>query len=79
MLRGVLALMPRYHFHIADGRPYRDEDGSELPSDDVAWREAKRMARDIEDALQPGERWQLEVRDGRDLIFGLAINSIRYR
>jgi hypothetical protein len=37
------------------------------------------MARDIEDALQPGERWQLEVRDGRDLVFGLVINSTRYR
>jgi hypothetical protein len=47
--------MPRYFFDMTDGKPYRDGIGQELEDDRAAWREALRVARDIEDLLAPVE------------------------
>jgi uncharacterized protein DUF6894 len=63
--------VPRYHFDMADGRPYCEEEGIDLADDPTAWREAKRLTRDIEGALEPGESWHLEVRDETDIVFRL--------
>lgn len=60
--------MPRYFFHLQGTRPYRDDGGVDLPGDAVAWAEAKKYARDIEDSLEPGDTWHLEVRrEGRPI------------
>jgi hypothetical protein len=54
-------IMPRYFFHIEGDRPYHDEFGDELSHHEAAWREALRLARDIEDGLVPGRNWRLVV------------------
>jgi len=55
--------MPRYFFHISNGKPYKDEMGEELRDAAEAWFAAKRLARDIEDTLEPNGRWNVEVTD----------------
>lgn len=67
--------MPRYFFHISNGRPHEDELGEELPHDRAAWKEAMRRAREIEDVLAPGGTWRLEVRSGEDAVFRLEVKS----
>lgn len=68
--------MPRYFFHINNGKPFTDESGEELPGAKEAWLEAKRLTRDIEDTLEPGARWEVEVTDteGRPL-FSIEITG----
>ncbi|SFL01877.1 DUF6894 family protein [Methylorubrum salsuginis] len=64
--------MPRYHFHIHDGRSIIDTDGIELA--DVA--QARRMAvrltgqffEDEADLVSLGEEWRMEVTDAQGLI-----------
>jgi Domain of unknown function (DUF6894) len=70
--------MPRYYFHLDGTRPYCDEDGTELPDDQAAWREAKRFARDIEGHLQPGEDWRLHVLKDSRLLYLLVVSSSRF-
>jgi hypothetical protein len=67
--------MPKYFFHIEGSRPYRDKFGEELPNDRMAWREAMRLARDIEDTLEPGQNWRLIVVDGQAVIYVIAITT----
>lgn len=68
--------MPRYYFDIENGRPHRDEVGEDLPDDAAAWRSAVRLAREIEDVLDPGGTWNLEVRHHTPL-FRIEVKSAR--
>ena len=53
--------MPRFHFHLIDGERMLDSVGRQLPSQDEARKEAKRMAK-CHAALR--ERWHyVEVTD----------------
>lgn len=65
--------MPRYFFHLQGTRPYQDDGGVDLSDDARAWVEAKRFVRDIEDSLQPGDTWHLEVRREDCPIYSLKI------
>jgi hypothetical protein len=56
-------------------RPYHDDGGVELADDAAAWKEAKRVARDIESSLEPGDNWHLEVRRADCPIYSLTICS----
>ena len=64
--------MPRYHFHIHDGRAVRDEDGIELADAQVARRDAIRLAGQVLDdeafRLPLGEDWMMEVTDETGLV-----------
>ena len=71
--------MSRYFFHISGADPFQDLEGMDLPDDKAAWREAKRLVRDIENNLEPGEEWQLEVLDGGGPVFVLSLKSDRRR
>jgi hypothetical protein len=65
--------MPRYFFHLQGTRPYQDDGDVDLTDDAAAWAEAKRFARDIENSLEVGDSWHLEVcREGRP-IYSLKI------
>lgn len=61
--------MPRYFFHVHDGREYPDHDGTELPDLQAARVEAAKLAgRLMSDA--PAEfwnagEWTVEVKDDR--------------
>ncbi|MDP4023460.1 hypothetical protein Q8W71_12550 [Methylobacterium sp. NEAU 140] len=61
--------MPRYFFHVHDGRSALDSDGTELPDRESACVEAIRLAgsllRDDAAHLALGEAWRLEVADER--------------
>ena len=61
--------MPRYFFHIVDGRNVRDEEGTELPSIYVAQAEAIRLSgevlRDMGVRFWDVTEWRLEVEDER--------------
>jgi hypothetical protein len=69
--------MPTYYFHIDGPRPYADLTGAILPDDESAWEQARRTVRDIEDHLQPGEEWRLEVAHGSRAVFLLTVSSRR--
>ena len=71
--------MARYFFHISSQEPYHDADGLELPNDGAAWLEAKKLVRDIETSLAPGQDWQLDVVDGVGSVFILSLKSQRVR
>jgi hypothetical protein len=51
--------MSRYFFHISGADPFHDLEGMDLPDDQAAWCEAKRLVRDIESNLAPGQDWPL--------------------
>ncbi|MET4518156.1 hypothetical protein ABIB81_007509 [Bradyrhizobium sp. I1.7.5] len=67
--------MSRYFFSIANGHPFEDNEGTELPDDTAAWREAVLTVRDIESALIPGGCWALEVRRDGEIIFRIDIQA----
>lgn len=69
--------MPRYYFHLDGSHPFSDDEGTELLNDEAAWTEAKRLARDIESNLEPGEKWRLEVRKDHQPLYRLMICSER--
>ena len=48
-----------------------------LPNDQAAWQERRRMVRDIEDHLQLGEEWRLEVAEDGRSVFLLTVSSRR--
>jgi hypothetical protein len=52
-----------------------DPSGTTLPDDQTAWREARRFVRDIEDYLQPGENWRLEVMKDDKALFSVTLSS----
>ncbi|WP_342153626.1 DUF6894 family protein [Methylorubrum sp. SB2] len=64
--------MPRYHFHIHDGRTIIDTDGLELADAAQARRMAIRISgqyfEDEADLIALGEEWRMEVTDARGLI-----------
>ncbi len=64
--------MPRFHFHIFDGRDRRDNDGTELSGFQEARLEAIRCAGEIlkDDAhrIALGEDWYMDVTDEVGLI-----------
>ena len=65
--------MPRYYFHVYDGQPSPDLEGTECADMYVAQAEAVRMAgeimRDLGAKFWDGSDWRLEVTDaeGRKL------------
>jgi hypothetical protein len=59
--------MPRYFFHVIDGRSIIDRDGTEFPNLRHARAEAIRLAgailRDEGDTFWDGTEWQMNVTD----------------
>lgn len=72
-------MLRNYRFHISGPDPFRDEQGTNLPSSDAAWTEALRFARDIEGLLKPGETWELEVSEDGTRVFQLVVSSTDFR
>jgi hypothetical protein len=64
--------MPRYHFHVQDGRDHPDTDGMELPDIIAARGEAiaGEMLRDLNGRLPVGSPWRMDVTDdaGRSVL-----------
>jgi hypothetical protein len=60
-------MMARYFFNIHGAHESPDEEGEELPDNEVAWKEATIIAgelfRNIDGELRPGQEWALEVAD----------------
>jgi hypothetical protein len=71
--------MSRYFFRISNGRPHDDDVGEELRDDRQAWLSAKRLVRDIEDTLEPGGKWVVEVRDANGPLYQISIDGRRLR
>jgi len=71
--------MSRYFFQITNGKPYEDATGEELRDDREAWLSAKRLARDIEDTLEPDGKWILEVRDAKGPLYMISIAGRKLR
>lgn len=71
--------MPRYFFKITNGRPHIDNEGEELRDEHDAWLATKRLARDIEDSLEPDGHWKVEVRDADGPIYAITIASEKLR
>ena len=67
--------MPRYFFQITNGKPHNDETGEELRDDRAAWLATKRLARDIDDTLEPDGNWNVEVRDGEGPVYSIKISA----
>jgi hypothetical protein len=64
--------MPRYYFHIHDGRSIIDKDGMVLADTSEARRKAIRISGQYfdndADVVSLGEEWRMEVTDERGLI-----------
>jgi hypothetical protein len=71
--------MPQYFFSISNGKPYRSETGEELRDDTHAWKEATRLVRDIESALDPDGRWDLNVSDAAGPVYSINIKARKHR
>ena len=65
--------MPRYFFKITNGKPHIDDEGEELRDESDAWDATKRLARDIEDTLEPNGKWEVEVRDAAGPLYAITI------
>jgi uncharacterized protein DUF6894 len=65
--------MPRYFFHVYDGRTSLDDEGTELPDVYTAQTEAIRMSgeilRDMGAKFWDGTEWRMEVAGERSQIF----------
>lgn len=75
--------MPRYYFHVIDGRDIPDDHGTELPDDVAAKAEARSAAgdliRDIGPTLWDHDTWQMNVVDEigrRVLTLNCSISSV---
>jgi hypothetical protein len=70
--------MPRYYFHIIDGRKIIDDEGSELAGLKEARVEAIHLAgsilRDEGDEFWSGEEWHMNVTDAS----GLSVLKLRF-
>lgn len=75
----ALRQMRTFRFDISGPRPFQHVDGTQLPSSDAAWNEAVRFVRDIEDALEPGDSWTLDVSEDGTPIFRIAIVTMDMR
>ncbi|HET7885354.1 MAG TPA: hypothetical protein VFL62_03925 [Bradyrhizobium sp.] len=71
--------MSRYFFRISNGRPHEDNVGEELRDEHQAWLSAKRLARDIEDTLEPNGKWMVEVRDADGPLYLISIAAQKLR
>ena len=71
--------MPQYFFRISNGKPFRNQNGEQLRDDAQAWKEATRLTRDIESALEPDGRWDLDVFDADDLVYSIKIQARKHR
>ena len=71
--------MSRYFFRITNGRPHEDDVGEDLRDERQAWLSAKRLARDIEDTLEPDGKWVVEVRDAEGPLYRISIAGRRLR
>jgi len=71
--------MSRYFFRITNGKPHEDNIGEELRDDREAWHSAKRLTRDIEDTLEPGGEWIVEVRDADGPLYLIRIAARKLR
>ena len=64
--------MPRYYFHLNDGREDPDLDGLDLPSTEAARIAAVRFAGELlqerDDEFRPGADWRVNVTDSTGLI-----------
>ena len=69
--------MPTFEFAISGARPFRDE--VQLPSFEAAWQQALSLARDIEDSLELGGTWKLEVSEAGTCLFRLEIGAVDLR
>ena len=62
-----MQFMPRFYFHIHDGRDQFDMDGTELPDRETAHVEAIRLTgavlRDEARRVAAGDRWIMDVTD----------------
>ena len=73
--------MPRYFFHVHDGKDFIDDEGAEFASLDEARVGAVVLASDLlkESAgtFRDGEEWSLDVADVRGLIlFSLMFTAV---
>jgi hypothetical protein len=70
--------MPRYFFHVIDGRDIIDREGTEFPNLRHARAEAIRLAgailRDEGDAFWNGEEWHMNVTD----LTGQSVLKLRF-
>ncbi|WP_426954748.1 DUF6894 family protein [Muricoccus radiodurans] len=77
-MAGKLADMPRYHFHVSDGRRHLDHLGTDLPSTSAAQAEGIRLAGEII-KLRKTQDWaaadlRLDVTDnGGVLLFSIDV------
>lgn len=59
--------MPRYFFNVFHERSEPDSEGEELPDRNAAWKEATvtagQILQSLNDKLQPGCDWRMEVTD----------------
>ena len=63
--------MPRFHFHLMDGRDSPDPEGTELATTENARREALRFAGEMLAMISPNDpfakRWEMQVTDDEGL------------
>jgi hypothetical protein len=75
--------MPRYFFHIHDGRSIRDPEGTGLPDIYVAQAEAVRLSgallRDLGAKFWDEKDWKLEVTDELDQTLFILTFSVEER
>ena len=74
--------MPRYHFNVIDGVSDLDQDGTDLPDLQAAWREARTLAaailKDAGEWDKLGDEWRIEVTDAAGLIlFRIDVAAMR--
>jgi len=56
--------MPRYHFHVTDGKEVvKNPNSLELPGDAAAREEAMVLARDLKQGNRKWDGWFVEIRD----------------
>lgn len=76
--------MPRYFFHVADGRDLPDFEGTALAGPDEARAQALRMAGEIlrDEGMRfwQGAEWRMQVTDEmRQLVFTLRFSAEEHR
>lgn len=73
--------VPRYFFHVFDGKPFMDSEGSVLPGLPAARREAIGVASDLlrsrSDDFWHGGAWHLDATDeAGKVLFRLMFNAV---
>ena len=75
--------MPKYFFHVHNGRSHNDTVGDELPNALAAWEEATTIAgqliRDLDGKLEPGQKLSIAVTDeAAKLLYAIRIETESY-